>query len=143
MKSENNNAVQKDQIEIDEIANQFFDLFTNTDNRIPNLRDIHKIFLSDGLIINNSSEEPAIYDVESFMQPRVKILTDGTLANFKEQEVDHQTEICGNIAQRKCSYIKSGVMNGEHFEGEGMKLMQLIKVRDKWALSAVIWNDKK
>ena len=143
MNLDNDGDVMNDQLEIDEIVSQFFNLFTNTDNKIPNLQDINKLFLSDGLIINNSFEESSIYNIETFIKPRVKILTDGTLTNFEEKEIDHKTDICGNIAQRKCSYIKSGELNGEPFEGEGMKLMQLMKVQNKWVLSSVIWSDKK
>ena len=143
MDIENNDDAKKDEIEINKIVNQFFDSFTNTDSKIPNLQNIKKLFLSDGLIINNSFEEPAIYNLESFIKPRVEILTNGTLTNFKEQEIGYKTEIYGNIAQRKCSYKKSGELNGKPFKGEGMKLMQFIKMKNKWILSTVIWNDKK
>ena len=142
MKSGNNGDIKEDEIQITKIANEFFDLFTNTGNRIPNLEDIKKIFLSDGLIINNSFEEPSIYDLESFIRPRVEILTNGTLTNFKEQETHHKTEICGNIAQRKCNYKKSGELNGKPFEGEGLKLMQFIRAclgfwdKEKMGISA-------
>ena len=134
---------QDDEFEIDEIVKQFFDLFTNTNQRIPDLQQIRKIFLSDGLLINNSLDEPSICSLDEFIKPRAEMLTNGTLTNFKEQEVSHTTSICGNIAQRKCRYVKSGELNGVPFEGEGMKLMQLIKVKDKWTLSAVVWSDKK
>lgn len=143
MNLENTNDLIKDELQINEIVNRFFDLFTNTDNSIPNLQDIKNIFLSDGLIVNNSFEEPATYNLENFIKPREEILTNGTLVNFKEQEIDHKTEICGNIAQRKCTYKKAGVLNGVPFEGEGIKLMQFIKVKNQWFLSAVLWSDKK
>ncbi len=143
MNQEHKSTVAKDESEIDEITTQFFDLFTNTDNRTPNIRNIETLFLANGLLINNTSAEPAIYDLESFIEPREEILTNGTLTNFIEEETSHKTEIYGNIAQRMCTYKKSGVLNGEPFTGEGRKLMQFIKVKNKWFLSAVLWSDKQ
>lgn len=142
MHQESINSMEKDINEINEIVNLFFDLFTNTNNRIPDVRKIKDLFLVRGILINNTPEEPSIYDLESFIEPREKILTNGTLTNFVEKEVSHTTSVFGNIAQRKCSYEKSGELNGEMFRGEGVKLMQFIKTNDKWFLSAVSWSDK-
>ena len=143
MKKKNKEIENLDKREIDEITNHFFDLFTNTNNRIPNVRNIEKIFLPQGILINNTSDEPAIYDLESFIKPREELLTNGMLTNFIEHETFYQTEIFGNIAQRNCNYEKQGELNGEPFSGEGKKLMQFIKINNKWFLSAVIWSDKK
>ncbi len=141
--NENKINPKKDEQEINKITNQFFDLFTNTNNRTPNIWKLKDFFLPDGTIINNTTGEPAIYDLEEFIKPREKILTDGTLINFIEQETSHKTEIHGNIAQRTCHYKKSGNLNGVPFKGEGIKLMQFIKIKNKWFLSAVTWSDKK
>ena len=140
--NEENEIIKRDEDEIDKITSQFFDLFTNTNNRIPNVRKIVELFLPHGILINNTSGELAIYDLESFIQPREEMLTNGTLTNFIEKETSHKTEIYGNIAQRMCNYEKSGELNGEPFSGEGKKLMQFIKMKDKWILSAVIWSDE-
>ena len=136
-------CTEKDKQEIDEIVNQFFDLFTNTNNRIPNLQKIKEIFLTNGILINNTSGEPEIYDLESFIEPRQKILSDGTLTNFEESETFNETEIYRNIARRTCNYEKSGILNGAPFKGEGKKLMQFVKLQEKWLLSSVLWSDEK
>ena len=143
MDQENYSISQKDLKEINEIVSQFFDLFTNIDGRIPNVRKIKHLFLRQGILINNTAEEPLIYDLESFIIPREKILTDGTLTDFVEKEISHTTDIHGNIARRKCFYEKSGKLNGEFFKGEGVKFMQLLKIDNKWFLSAVTWWDNK
>lgn len=142
MAEENKASLEKDEKEIDDITRQFFDLFTNTNNRIPNVRKIEALFLPAGILINNTSGEPAIYDLESFIEPREKILTDGTLINFMEWETSHKTEIYGNIAQRACNYEKSGEFNGAPYKGAGKKLMQFIKIKNKWVLSSVFWSDE-
>jgi hypothetical protein len=143
MKELNKKIRTKDEQEIDDITHQFFDLFTNTNNKIPNLQKINEIFLAGGLLINNTSDEAAIYDLDSFIKPREEILTNGTLTNFIEKETSYKTEIYGKIAHRVSNYRKSGELNGEAFTGEGKKLLQFIKLKDQWVLSSVLWHDKK
>jgi hypothetical protein len=129
--------------EIDDLARQFFDLFTNTDGKIPNVQKIKELFISNGTLINNTTDEPSIYNLESFIEPREAILTNGTLTDFVERETSHTTNIYGNIAQRSCTYKKSGELNGQAFSGEGRKLMQFIKVGERWFLTSVIWSDNE
>lgn len=133
--------MKDDRAAIDEITHQFFDLFTNTDNRRPKVRNIKNLFLSNGILINNTTEEPAIYDLESFIQPREEILTNGTLTNFVERETAHRTDIFGKIAQRNCDYEKSGELEGQPFTGKGKKLIQFVKLNNRWFLSSVVWYD--
>ncbi len=128
---------------INQLTNRFFDLFTNTNNQIPKVNDLRTFFLPNGIIINNSGDEPAIYDLDSFIKPRIELLTNGTLLNFSEREVSHQTEIHENIARRTSHYEKSGELNGKYFEGKGLKMMQFIKVKNNWILASVVWTDEK
>lgn len=134
-------SITKDEQEIDEITRQFFDVFTNAHNRVPAVRKIEELFLPQGILIQNTSGEPSVYTLDSFIEPREEILTNGTLTNFIEQETAHKTEIYGNIAQRTSQYEKSGELHGEPFTGEGQKLMQFIKVKSRWVLSSVAWSD--
>ena len=54
---------KKDEKAIDKITNQFFDLFTNINNRKPTIRKIYELFLPNGLLINNTTSEPQIYNL--------------------------------------------------------------------------------
>ena len=134
--------MEKDKNEINNITDQFFDVFTTSDNRSPNVQKIRELFLPEGILINNTSEEPLVYTIESFIKPRERMLTNGTLNNFKEKELSHTTAIYGNLAQRMSIYKKSGELHGELFQEEGIKLMQFIKMNDKWFFSSVCWSDK-
>jgi hypothetical protein len=135
--------MEKNLLEIDRLTNQFFNVFDNTNNNTPNLDDLKNIFIKEGLIISNNNGEPLIYDLENFIKPRMEILSDGTLTDFREGEISHKTSTFGNIAQRFCLYEKSGKLNGEYFKTEGMKTIQFIKVRGKWKMSSVAWSDKE
>jgi len=136
------NAIQ-DRLEIDALTARFFDLFTNKDGRVPNVKDIKSIFIPKGILISNTDETPVDYDLDGFIKPREEILTNGTLKNFCEKEISHSTEIFGNIAQRFSLYEKSGELNGERFETKGMKTIQFVKVKGEWKMSSVAWSDEK
>ncbi len=136
------NATQ-DRLEIDALTARFFDLFTNKDGRILNLKDIKSIFIPKGILISNTEDTPAFYDLDGFVSPRVEMLTNGTLTNFCEREISHSTELFGNIAQRFSLYEKTGELNSEHFETTGMKTIQFAKVNGKWKMSSVAWGDEK
>lgn len=132
----------QNQEQIDTLVSSFFDLFTNTHGRKPPIHKIRDLFITEGLIINNTPSEPEIYNLDSFIEPREELLTNGTFTNFSEQEVHHKTVIHGKIAQRDVYYQKSGELNGESFKGSGHKCMHFIKINDRWLITAVIWNDE-
>jgi RimJ/RimL family protein N-acetyltransferase len=136
------NATQ-DRLEIDALTARFFDLFTNKDGRVPNVKDIKYIFIPNGILINNTEDAPANYNLDGFIKPREEMLTNGTLTNFCEMEISHSTEIFGNIAQRFSLYEKTGELNNQHFETTGMKTIQFVKVNGKWKMSSVAWSDEK
>lgn len=133
----------KEETEISKLTTRFFSLFTNVGGKIPNVEDIEDIFISNGIIISNTHGVPEIYNINEFITPRKKMLSDGTLTDFSESEILHKTEIYGNIAQRFCLYKKSGKLNGSYFESRGMKTIQFIKVGLNWKMSSVAWSDEK
>ena len=134
---------KEDRIEIDKITTVFFDLFTNTNGGIPNLKRIKDLFISNGMIISNTNGDPEIYNLEEFIVPREKMLINGTLTDFSEGEISHRTEIYGNVAHRFSLYEKSGKLNGVDFESKGVKTIQFNKVNEEWKISSVAWSDEK
>ncbi|MFC6932309.1 hypothetical protein ACFQHO_19540 [Actinomadura yumaensis] len=85
--------------------------------------------------------ETEIYDLDSFIAPRERFLTDGTLTEFTEWEIAERTEIFGSIAQRFSEYGKSGYRDGEWFEGFGRQTTQFIRTPDGWKMSSAAWDD--
>ena len=127
--------------EIDELMRVFLDAFTNTGGSRPKVENVRQVFIPEGIIIANVEDGPVVYGVESFVGPREKMLTDGTLTEFSEWEVSERTEISGSIAHRLSEYAKSGVHNGERFEGSGYKTTQFIRTPAGWRLSSLAWYD--
>ena len=59
-----------------------------------------------------------------------------------EVETANRTSIFGNIAQRACTYTKTGLLDGTPFETRGVKVFQFIKGPHGWRISALSWHDE-
>ncbi len=132
-----------DKSEIDNIVNVFFDIFTNTNQKQPDWTIINNVCIPETVIIKKSDAAEVVYNLNSFIEPRRKILTDGTLANFQESEIEEETKITGNIAQRFSKFQKSGYLNGVYFKEYGNKFFQFIKTNNGWKINSLIWEDDK
>ncbi|ALC24419.1 GNAT family N-acetyltransferase [Streptomyces pristinaespiralis] len=127
--------------ELDRLMGVFTGAFTNTGGTRPDLGAIRDIFIPEGRIISNVGDEPVIHDIDGFIEPRRKMLTDGTLTEFSEWEVAERTEIFGSIAHRFSEYRKSGYHHGEWFEGSGHKTTQFVRTPAGWRMSSLAWDD--
>ena len=133
----------QDKKEIDHLIGEFFNVFCNKGGAEPRLERLNDLFIKEGLIIKNSGPVPEISNVQQFIEPRERILNDGTLREFIEEEVSEQTDIFGNIAQRISIYRKSGILSSQPFQGRGVNTFQLIRTVEGWKLSALAWDDER
>ena len=140
---ENKSETYADKLEIDTIVKNFFDIFTNTHYKQPDCTIINTVCIPETIIIKKKDATEEIYNLNSFIEPRRKILTDGTLINFEETETEEETRIIGNIAQRFSKYQKSGYLNGTYFKEHGNKFFQFIKTNKEWKITSLIWEDDK
>jgi ribosomal-protein-serine acetyltransferase len=130
-----------DKTAIDELVAAFFDAFTNRAGTKPDLDRLYRLFIPQAIIIKNTGTEPEVYDVAGFAEPRRKMLTDGSLTEFSEQEVSERTEIFGNVAQRFCLYKKSWIASGTAFEGGGANVIQFVRTPAGWKIGSLAWDD--
>jgi len=135
-------GISLDKLNIDEITRSFFALFTNTNNSLPDLDLLSQLCIPEAMIIQTKESIHTVYALNSFMEPRKVILTDGTLTEFEERETAEETTVVHNIAQRSSSYSKRGMLNGVPFQQEGHKSFQFIKTNEGWRISSVIWEDE-
>jgi len=133
----------KDKFHISEITKSFFSSFTNKGNSTPNLDLLRSISIPKILIVNRKESQLIRYTLDSFLESRRKILTDGTLIDFEEKEIYNETKIVNNKATRFSEYEKTGILNGKKFTQRGHKLFQFIKVDEVWKISTVIWEDNE
>lgn len=125
---------------IDDVTETFFRAFDNREGS-PNVDSLYELFAPHATIIKAVGGIAESYDVRSFVEPRRTILTDGSIRDFCEEEVSERTDIFGNIAQRFSRYEKSGVANGERFEGSGSKSIQFIRTSAGWRIASLVWDD--
>ena len=126
---------------INQLTQQFFQVFTNKNGKKPTVELIRDMFIPEGIIIKNVGGKTEVYNLEQFVNPRIKLLTDGTLTDFEEMETKAKTQVFGQIAHRFCHYKKSGTLNGTFFETTGAKSIQFIKTTGGWKISALAWDD--
>ena len=138
----NTKGIHSDKSEIEYITNVFFDIFTNA-NKQPDWAIINRVCIPQTIIIKKSDTAEVVYNLDGFIEPRRKILSDGTLTGFQESEIKEETKIIGTIAQRFSRFQKSGYLNGEYFKAYGNKLFQFIKTTNGWIINSVIWEDDK
>jgi hypothetical protein len=134
-------AVSIDKLQLNGLTKAFYGLFTNSKQMVPALDNIHDLCFPKASIIKKSEGKEEFFTLETFIEPRRIILSDGTLTEFEEMEVSEETRITGDLAQRYSKYRKSGILNGDHFEGGGTKLFQFVRSADGWKISSVIWED--
>jgi len=130
-----------DKIEINYLTKQFFNLFDNTDHKVPDWASVQKICIPEIIIIKKTGLTEVVYNLTNFIEPRRTILSDGTLTNFQEQELQEETLIIGHIAHRHSTYQKSGNLSGKSFVETGTKLFQFIKTNDGWRINSLVWED--
>jgi hypothetical protein len=127
--------------EIDAVTADFFGAFDNRGGRAADVARIRRLVLPGGVIVRTGPEF-TVYTVDGFVEPRQRLLSDGRLTEFSEWETSGRTEIAGDIASRFAEYRKSGILDGEPFEGGGTKTLQFVRTSKGWRIAAVAWFDR-
>lgn len=134
-------SVSTDMLSITKVTQSFFNLFTNSNNRKPDFSLMNSLCIPEITLINKTDTLHTVYNITSFIEPRQRILSDGTLTEFEEWETNSQTEIVNGIAQRHSVYSKTGILEGKRFKQSGHKFFQFTKTNSGWKISAVLWVD--
>ncbi len=134
-------SIASDKLLIATAVKLFFSAFDNKGQTAP-LHLLHTVFIPGATITHRANEKNSIYDLQSFMAPRAKLLADGSLKNSSEYVLAEETRVTGNIAQHYAHYEKSGILNGKPFTQRGHKFFQLVKEDDGWKISALLWEDE-
>ncbi len=136
-----NRATQTEEAKIDLVTARFYAVFDNRNNKGPHLdllRDLCSEFVSVCKYASNTTE---CFTLDSFIPPREKILTDGTLNEFTEIELSSRLQIENNLAFRISYYSKSGILNGRRFETKGTKFLSFVKTNGQWEIVSILWED--
>ncbi|MER6314944.1 DUF4440 domain-containing protein [Streptomyces sp. NPDC001581] len=127
--------------EIDRVTAEFFGAFDNRGGQAADVGRIRRLMLPGGVVVKTGPDFTA-YTVDEFIEPRRLLLSGGRLAGFSEWETSERTEIAGDIASRFGEYRKSGILDGEPFEGGGTKTIQFVRTPEGWRIAAFSWYDQ-
>lgn len=136
-------SILSDHLRINVVIKTFFEVFTNINGKPPELNLISELCIPEAILISKKESSHTVYNLDSFVEPRKKILTDGSLKDFEEYEIKGRTQIRNSIAQRHSRYQKSGVMNDLPFVELGNKFFHLVKSPKGWKITSVIWEDDR
>lgn len=128
---------------IDELIHAFFGAFDNRDGRLPTSTEIVALFVGDAVILQRAQGEMKRMSVAEFAEPRVRLLTSGTLKEFHEWETSNTTSEYGKFAVRISAYSKSGTLESRPYGGRGTKLFQLAQMDDGWRIVSLCWFDQE
>ena len=133
-------TVASDAAAVEEVVAAFFATFVSgpaCHARADRLRTL----CLPGAVIVTAAAPPVVDDVESFLAPRLALLTGGRLQEFSEWPLEGRTEVHGDIAHWFGGYAKQGLLDGAPYGGRGAKSLQLVRTADGWRISAVAWTD--
>ncbi|MDX3534604.1 DUF4440 domain-containing protein [Streptomyces sp. MB09-01] len=127
--------------EIDVVTAEFFGAFDNRGGKAADVGRLRRLMLP-GAVVVKTGPDLTSYTVDEFIEPRRLLLSGGRLAEFSEWETSERTEIAGDIASRFGEYRKSGILDGEPFEGGGTKTIQFVRTPEGWRIAAFAWFDQ-
>jgi len=128
---------------IDGLIHAFFGAFDNRNGRVPTSAEIAALFIADAVILQEMQAEMRRMTVAEFAEPRVKLLTSGSLRDFHEWETSNTTSEHGRFAVRVSAYSKSGTLESKSYGGKGTKLFQLVRMDDGWRIASLCWFDQE
>ena len=138
-----NSTIHDDAAKINLITARFYAVFDNRNNKGPHLDLLSELCIENIVILKNSGQVTESFNLNTFIPPREKILTDGTLTDFTEEEISGQNIVERSLAHRTSYYFKSGILNGKKFESKGTKFLSFAKVNNEWKLVSVLWEDEE
>ena len=126
---------------LDDLVRRFFAAFDNRAGTVVNLNAIRGCFAQGAIVFRSSAGSRETMTVDQFIEPRQALLTNGSLVDFHEWEVEASTFLYGEIACRTLRYRKEGMLNGAPLSGEGRKSIHLVRIDGHWRITSIIWQD--
>lgn len=126
---------------IDALITRFFSAFDNRNGARPMPAAITECFTEKATIVRRFESGAELCTVNEFADPRIALLTQGTLREFHEWEVSSTTHVYGGIAVRTSRYAKAGLLDGNDYAGSGTKCFQLVDMDNGWRIASLAWVD--
>jgi hypothetical protein len=131
-----------DEAAITSVLGQFFSAFVSGPDARSQVTVLRTILLPEAIVVNAAGAEPVVLTVDSFIEPRIELLTRGGLVDFREWMTAARIDVFGDVAHAWCAYEKSWLLGGVPHDGRGSKTIQLVRTTAGWKISAVAWDDE-
>ena len=109
----------------------------------PDFEKLKCHFIEGGRLINNNEDQPQEFTISQFIDVFQQQIENGKLDEFEEKEISSTTEVFGNIAHRFSVYEVRLDVESEKPAFVGINSIQFIKVKGKWLVTSMVWNDQK
>jgi len=136
-------APTSDKTAIEALVDAFFSAFTTGPDTAARLDGLRRIMLPGATVVRTCGLPPEVYDVDSFIAPRLTLLTSGEISEFEEWPEPGRIEVFGDIAHWWGAYVKRWRAGGEVHTGRGMKTMSFVRTDDGWRISSAAWDDER
>ncbi len=127
---------------IDELIDALYASISFPEGGQPPLEQLKELFLPNGWLVNNNGEVPEMYTVETFILAFRKQISNHSLRSFEEREVDHHTDLFGNIAQRFSTYEARHSPDDDKPFSRGINSIQMICSNGLWRITSMVWSDE-
>ena len=136
-------AATSDETAIEALVDAFFSAFTTGPEAAARLDDLRRIMLPGATVVRTCGLPAEVYDVESFIAPRLALLTSGEITEFEEWPEPGRIDVFGDIAHWWGAYGKRWRAGGEVHTGAGMKTMSFIRTDAGWRISSAAGDDER
>ena len=136
-------AATSDETAIQALVDAFFSAFTTGPDTAARLDGLRRIMLPGANVVRTCGLPPEVYDVDSFIAPRLTLLTSGEISEFEEWPEPGRIDIFGDIAHWWGAYGKRWRAGGEVHTGAGMKTMSFVRTGAGWRISSAAWDDER
>ncbi|HEY8931536.1 MAG TPA: hypothetical protein VIM55_20200 [Mucilaginibacter sp.] len=108
----------------------------------PRYSEIHNYFIPEAQLINFRTDTADITNMNQFVKLYQGFIESTKTHMFYEEEIFGRTEQFGRIAHRISTYVT--YLNTRDKPAErGVNSFQLIKTKDGWKVSSIIWDVEK
>jgi hypothetical protein len=127
--------------DIDELIASFYKWFDNRASCALEISELVAMFTPNARITRMTFKGIEEWSVQEFVSPRATLLTDGSLKDFHEWEIEAKTVVSSNTASRYSRYEKEGALHGDSFKGGGDMFIQLCNGTEGWRICSILWED--
>jgi len=108
----------------------------------PRLAEIKNYFIPEAQLINFRTDTAQVTNITQFVDLYKQFLESNKVHLFYEEEIFGRTEQFGKVAHRISTYT-TYLNTRDSIAERGVNSFQLIKTKDGWKVSSIIWDVEK